>query len=94
MTVTPCHRGDHSPDDPRQSDAKRPAKPPVGRPTGEPSTIVNVRLPRTLLARLDRSLDRLEWQTGLKANRGMIARRALELLWASQTSEKASGGEA
>jgi hypothetical protein len=54
------------------------AKKPVGRPRGDPSTIVNVRLPFTLLARLDRYLDRLEVQTGLKANRGMIARRALE----------------
>jgi hypothetical protein len=51
----------------------------AGRPKGEPSTIVNVRLPLTLLARLDRYLDQLEVQTGLKANRGMIARRALEL---------------
>jgi len=31
-----------------------------------------------LVARLDRSIDRLETQTGLKAHRGMIARRALE----------------
>lgn len=51
---------------------------PVGRPKGAPSTIVNVRLPLTLVAELDRYLDRLEGQTGLKANRGMIARRALE----------------
>jgi hypothetical protein len=28
---------------------------------------------------LDRYIDRLEVQTGLKANRGMIARQALEL---------------
>ena len=55
-----------------------PPKKPVGRPKGEPSTIVNVRLPLTLLARLDRSLDRLEVQTGRKANRGMSARHALE----------------
>jgi hypothetical protein len=54
-------------------------KKPAGRPKGEPSTIVNVRLPLTLVARLDRYLDRLEVQTGLKANRGMIARRAIEL---------------
>jgi len=40
--------------------------------------MVNVRLPLTLLARLDRSLDRLEVQTGRKANRGMIARHAFE----------------
>ena len=51
----------------------------VGRPPGPPSTIINVRLPVALLARLDRYLDRLETRTGQKANRGMIARRALEL---------------
>jgi hypothetical protein len=59
---------------------------PVGRPKGAPSTIVNVRLPLTLVAALDRYLDRLEQQTGLKANRGMIARRALELFLASRAS--------
>ena len=32
---------------------------PVGRPKGAPSTIVNVRLPLTLVAELDRYLDRL-----------------------------------
>jgi hypothetical protein len=93
MTVKPRPRGGHPPEDPRQSGEQLPAKPPVGRPKGEPSTIVNVRLPLTLLAQLDRYLDQLEWQTGLKANRGMIARRALELFLASPTSEKASGGE-
>jgi hypothetical protein len=31
-----------------------------------------------LVARLDRYSDRVETQTGLKAQRGMIARRALE----------------
>ena len=93
MTVKPRPRGGHLPDDPRPSEAKLPAQPPVGRPKGEPSTIVNVRLPLTLLAQLDRYLDQLEWQTGLKANRGMIARRALELFLASHTSEKASGRE-
>ena len=51
---------------------------PVGRPKGEPSTRVHVRLPLTLLARLDRSLDRLEVQTGRKANRGRSARPAFE----------------
>jgi hypothetical protein len=93
MTVKPRHRRGHPPEDPRQSGEELPAKPPVGRPKGEPSTIVNVRLPLTLLARLDRYLDRLEWQTGLKANRGMIARRALELFLASQTSGTAPGRE-
>ena len=51
----------------------------AGRPKGPPSTIVNLRIPLDLLAQLDRYIDRLEVQTGLKANRGMIARRALEL---------------
>lgn len=51
----------------------------AGRPKGVPSTIVNLRIPIDLLAELDRYIDRLEVQTGLKANRGMIARRALEL---------------
>ena len=51
----------------------------AGRPKGPPSTIVNLRLPLDLLARLDRYIDHLESQTGLKAHRGMIARRALEL---------------
>jgi hypothetical protein len=70
---------------PRQAGGKKPAgqdnmpKNPVGRPRGAPSTIVNVRLPLALLARLDRYLDRLEVQTGRKVNRGMITRRALEL---------------
>src|SRR5215470_17315663 len=59
----------------------------VGRPQGEASTIVNVRLPLPLVARLDRYLDRLEWQTGLKANRGMITRRALELFLATHEHE-------
>jgi hypothetical protein len=62
------------------------AKKPVGRPKSAPSTIVNVRLPLTLVAALDRYLDQLEQQTGLKANRGMIARRALELFLASHAS--------
>ena len=52
----------------------------VGRPKGESSTLVNVRIPLSLLAQLDRSIERLASQTGGKANRGMIARRALELL--------------
>ena len=49
----------------------------AGRPKGPPSTIVNLRIPLDLLAQLDRYIDWLEVQTGLKANRGMIARRAL-----------------
>ena len=70
-----------------------PAKQPVGRPKGVPSTIVNVRLPLPLVAELDRYLDRLEGQTGLKANRGMITRRALALFLASHAAEDGRGGE-
>ena len=70
-----------------------PAKQPVGRPQGEPSTIVNVRLPLPLVAELDRYRDRLEGQTGLKANRGMITRRALALFLASHAAEDGRGGE-
>ena len=55
----------------------------VGRPPGEASTIVNIRLPLSLVAQLDHYLDRLEGQTGLQANRGMIARRALEIFLAT-----------
>jgi hypothetical protein len=71
---------------PRQAGGKKPPgqdnspKNPVGRPRGAPSTIVNVRLPLALMARLDRYLDWLEVQTGRKVNRGMIMRRALKLL--------------
>lgn len=62
---------------PRHEESTPPKK--AGRPPGPPSTIVNLRLPLALLARLDRYIDRLETHTGLQANRGMIARRALEL---------------
>jgi hypothetical protein len=51
----------------------------AGRPQGPPSPIVKLRLPVDLLARLDRSIDYLARHTGLKAHRGMMARRALEL---------------
>jgi hypothetical protein len=77
----------------RQAGDQATAKKPAGRPKGEPSTIVNIRLPLTLVAELDRYLDRLEGQTGLKANRGMITRRALALFLASHAAEDARGGE-
>src|SRR6266852_9432493 len=66
----------------------------AGRPKGVPSTIVNLRIPVALLAELDRYIDQLEVQTGLKANRGMIARRALALFLethAMGTSVRAHG---
>lgn len=66
----------------------------VGRPPGEASTIVNIRLPRSLVARLDDYLDRLVGQTGLKANRGMIARRALEIFLATHQDEASPSARA
>jgi hypothetical protein len=66
----------------------------VGRPPGEASTIVNIRLPLSLVARLDDYLDRLEGQTGLKANRGMIARRALEIFLATHQDEASPSARA
>jgi hypothetical protein len=63
---------------PQASPARAPQKA-GGRPKGPPSTILNLRIPLDLLARRDRYLDQLEVHTGLKANRGMIARRAVEL---------------
>ena len=87
MPVTPPHRAPEYPGTTMQDagDAARPK--PVGRPKGDPSTIMNVRLPLALLAQLDRYLDRLEWQTGRKANRGTITRRALELFLATHAAD-------
>ena len=51
----------------------------VGRPKGEDSTVVNIRLPLSLIQRLDRYLDKLETETGLHTNRGMILRHALQV---------------
>jgi len=59
----------------------------AGRPPGPPSTIVNLRIPLDLLAQLDRYIDQREVQTGLKANRGMIARRALALFLETHTTD-------
>ena len=93
MTVKPRRPMDGRPEPRQQAGDVARAKKPAGRPQGEPSTIVNVRLPLTLVAELDRYLDRLEGQTGLTANRGMIARRALGLFLASHASEDLSGGQ-
>ena len=76
------------------SRADAPSQTKAGRPPGPPSTIVNLRIPVDLLAQLDRYIDQLEVQTGLKANRAMIARRALALFLethATETSVRAHG---
>jgi hypothetical protein len=59
----------------------------AGRPKGGPSTIINLRIPLDLLAQLDRYIDHLEVQTGLKANRAMIARRALALFLETRATD-------
>jgi hypothetical protein len=79
MPTTPRHTRPAQAGSGQHSRADPTPRKKVGRPKGAPSTIVNLRIPVDLLAQLDRYIDRLEVQTGLKANRGMIARRALEL---------------
>ena len=79
MTAAPRHTRQAQGGSRRQSRTDHTPQKKAGRPKGPPSTIVNLRMPLDLLAQLDRYIDRLEVQTGLKANRGMIARRALEL---------------
>ena len=93
MTVKPHRPMGGRPGPQRSAGDLATAKNPGGRPQGEPSTMVNVRLPLPLVAELDRYLDRLERQTGLRANRGMITRRALALFLASHAAEAARGGE-
>jgi hypothetical protein len=56
----------------------------VGRPKGEVSTVVNVRLPLHLVQRLDRYLDKLETETGLRTNRGAILRQTLHVFLESK----------
>ena len=90
MTTKPRRLVGGLPGPAQPSGDTRTAKQPAGRPKGVPSMIVNVRLPLPLVAELDRYLDRLERQTGLKANRGMIARRALALFLASHASADAT----
>jgi hypothetical protein len=79
MTTTPRHTRHIRAGSAQQSRADHTSQKKAGRPKGAPSTIVNLRIPVDLLAQLDRYIDRLESQTGLKANRGMVTRRALEL---------------
>ena len=79
MTAAPRHTRQAQGGSGQQSRTDPTPQKKAGRPKGPPSTIVNLRIPLALLAQLDRYIDRLEVQTGRKANRGMIARRALEL---------------
>jgi hypothetical protein len=60
----------------------------VGRPTGEAATVVNVRIPVSLVERLDRYLDKLETDTGLTTNRGAILRHALKVFLESKRCDR------
>jgi hypothetical protein len=88
MTAAPRHSRHAKEGSGPQSTIDKPPQKKAGRPKGAPSTIVNLRIPLDLLARLDRYIDGLEVQTGLKANRGMIARRALELFLETRSTGK------
>jgi hypothetical protein len=58
---------------------------PVGRPKSEVETeVIAVRIPVELRERLDRYLDRLETETGIKANRNSIVRHTLKLFLDAQ----------
>jgi hypothetical protein len=79
MTTSPRHTRPIRAGSAQQSRADHTPQKTADRPKGAPSTIVNLRIPVELLAQLDRHIDRLESQTGLKANRGMVTRRAFAL---------------
>ena len=87
MTAAPRHPRQAKARSGRQSRTELIPQRKAGRPKGPPSTIVNLRIPVDLLAQLDRYIDQLEVQTGLKANRGMIARRALALFLETRTTD-------
>jgi hypothetical protein len=54
-------------------------KRPVGRPKGEASTIVNIRVPLSLLARLDRYVDHQEVTMGRSTHRAIVMKNALRM---------------
>jgi hypothetical protein len=93
MRAEPRHTKKATAQSQPQTSTERSPQEPAGRPKGPPSTIINLRIPLDLVAQLDRYLDHLEVQTGLKANRGMIARRALALFLETH-GPGASGPEA
>src|SRR5215813_15298716 len=88
MTAAPRHPRQAQEGHGQQARSDQTPQKKAGRPKGAPSTIVNLRIPVDLLVQLDRYIDRLEVQTGLKANRGMIARRALALCLETHSTGK------
>ena len=54
-------------------------KRPRGRPAMPETTVVNLRIPKTLLERLDRYLDsEMRWRPTPAVNRATVMRKALE----------------
>jgi hypothetical protein len=88
MAAAPRHTRQAQRESGQQSRTNPTSQKKTGRPQGPPSTIVNLRIPLDLLAQLDRYIDRLEVQTGLKANRSTIARRALALFLETRSTGK------
>ena len=53
-------------------------KRPVGRPPMEPSTVINLRIPDSLLDRFNRYLDsEMQWASGKGTNRSSVMRDLL-----------------
>ena len=88
MAAAPRHTRQAQRESGQQSRTNPTSQKKTGRPKGPPSTIVNLRIPLDLLAQLDRYIDRLEVQTGLKANRSTIARWALALFLETRSTGK------
>jgi len=63
----------------------------AGRPKSDVETeVIAVRIPVELGERLDRYLDRLETETGIKSNRNSMVRHALRLFLDAQEKAEAS----
>jgi len=53
-------------------------KRPVGRPPQEPSTVINLRIPNSLLERFNRYIDsEVRWASGKGVNRSTVMRDLL-----------------
>jgi hypothetical protein len=62
----------------------------VGRPKGEAAVVVNVRIPMSIVQRLDRYLDKLETETGLAISFAPYAARGRA--YSGSSSFSASSG--
>ncbi len=60
---------------PKKRPIERPK--PVGRPKGEDSEVVNVRMPLSMIQRLNRYVDKQEVKTGVSVNHASVIRNVL-----------------